>query len=575
MFELSISPAIAPVFAPVLAAPAVGTGDFALVLAEATAELPAAMADRNAVVLPPDRQKLAAPKLLLQTTREAPIPVIDPATPITLPRLQPTAIHPAPQLRLAAPPNAAVTVVESPAPLPQALHEIPATASRNASNTDENAAVVRDPEDDVDDVAVVANLFGSALPVVLPLIQAPPAAPSVDSAVANSPLVRTPPLASPSLPLEPGAIAQPAPDVLTIIDLPTPTIGLRQADVSRATAVAVPFHAHHITPIASRLTAVIDIPVSFTPPLSVLIPPAVAQPLTQVPRPVPTPVPIPLAADDRLVPVRGLIVTPPLIGVPVPALRAFAAGMAATSAHPAVDPFRRDTAPGVPRTVASPPAIAVGPADAPTAQTVVVNAPGQVPGTAITSVPKPTEVVAQTARPARLTRDDDAIVTPLTVAAQPDLAARSLDATTRPLPPVDMRREDWTRALIDRIDAVRDVASARDTRITLVPDALGKIDVDLRQEGETLHVAFTADAPATRLLLVEAQPRLAELAEARGLRLGDTAVSANADGDRTGNGFGQPADQRRPAPAPQATAASRSTTTNPVPDRADTDNRIA
>ncbi len=97
----------------------------------------------------------------------------------------------------------------------------------------------------------------------------------------------------------------------------------------------------------------------------------------------------------------------------------------------------------------------------------------------------------------------------------------------------------------------------------------------MRQDGETLHVAFVADAPATRLLLVEAQPRLVELAEARGLKLGDTAVSANPDGDRTGSSFGQTADQRRPVPAPQGSASNRSTTTSPAPDRADSDNRIA
>ena len=126
---------------------------------------------------------------------------------------------------------------------------------------------------------------------------------------------------------------------------------------------------------------------------------------------------------------------------------------------------------------------------------------------------------------------------------------------------------------------MHDVANARDPRITLVPDALGKIEVALRQDGDTVHVQFAADAPATRALLADAQPRLAELAEARGLRLGDASVSAGSDGARAGNasggGFGQAADQRRPAPFAQPVNHNRSITTNPARDRADSDHRIA
>lgn len=96
--------------------------------------------------------------------------------------------------------------------------------------------------------------------------------------------------------------------------------------------------------------------------------------------------------------------------------------------------------------------------------------------------------------------------------------------------PLDTLREDWPQRLIDRVEAARDAANAADTRIRLVPEALGKIDIALRQEGSTLHVHFTAEQAATRDLLNDAQPRLAELAAARGLQLGQAGVGTGAQG---------------------------------------------
>jgi len=119
------------------------------------------------------------------------------------------------------------------------------------------------------------------------------------------------------------------------------------------------------------------------------------------------------------------------------------------------------------------------------------------------------------------------------------LAARALDTT----------REDWPQRLIDRVEAARDAANAADTRIRLVPEALGKIDIALRQEGATLHVHFSADQAATRDLLAQAQPRLAELAEARGLRLGQTGIDGGAPQ--------QGGDQHRRPPVAEVPRANR------------------
>ncbi|MES3154846.1 flagellar hook-length control protein FliK [Sphingomonas faeni] len=85
--------------------------------------------------------------------------------------------------------------------------------------------------------------------------------------------------------------------------------------------------------------------------------------------------------------------------------------------------------------------------------------------------------------------------------------------------PLDMRQERWPHAMIERIEMLRDAADAVDTRIRLVPDALGAIDVSVKTEGDTVRVHFNAEQAATRTLLTDAQPRLAELAEARGLKL--------------------------------------------------------
>lgn len=180
--------------------------------------------------------------------------------------------------------------------------------------------------------------------------------------------------------------------------------------------------------------------------------------------------------------------------------------------------------------------------------------------------------IAQAARRAD-TRDDSAAIDPtdITTAAQ---ALAAVDARPVVVAPraLDMAREDWPQRLIDRIEAARDAANAGDTRIRLVPEALGKIDIALRQDGNTLHVQFTAEQAATRDLLASAQSRLADLAEARGLRLGQTGVDGG-----TGTGAGTASgEQGRRQPAASAPLANR-----PASDlRAETttsgsDNRIA
>jgi flagellar hook-length control protein FliK len=112
---------------------------------------------------------------------------------------------------------------------------------------------------------------------------------------------------------------------------------------------------------------------------------------------------------------------------------------------------------------------------------------------------------------------------------------------------------------------LRDEANARDTRIRLVPDALGGVDVSLRKDGDTLHVHFTADTQATRTLLTDAQPRLAELADARGVKLGQTSVDAGTGGGASHTHYQQRAATPR---APESASV-------PAADSAPTDQRLA
>ncbi|UIJ45433.1 flagellar hook-length control protein FliK [Sphingomonas cannabina] len=108
--------------------------------------------------------------------------------------------------------------------------------------------------------------------------------------------------------------------------------------------------------------------------------------------------------------------------------------------------------------------------------------------------------------------------------------------------PLDTRRDDWMGQMIERIEMIRDEGGAREAHIRLAPDALGKVDVAIRHDGDTVHVQLTADTPAARTLLADAAPRLAEMAESRGLKLGGSGVDS-------GNPQAQPdaRDPRQPA----------------------------
>ncbi len=166
-------------------------------------------------------------------------------------------------------------------------------------------------------------------------------------------------------------------------------------------------------------------------------------------------------------------------------------------------------------------------------------------------------------RAAKQTRTDATIGGDIALAtvAQPHAA---LPVATVHDAPLDMGRHGWPQAMIERIEALRDAVDATDTSIRIVPDKLGTIDISVRRDGEVTHVHFAAEQAQTRTILADAQPRLAELADARGLRLGQSSIDA-------GTGQQQPQHQRPQAafaPAAPARAPRRE-------DAATTDHRIA
>ena len=121
--------------------------------------------------------------------------------------------------------------------------------------------------------------------------------------------------------------------------------------------------------------------------------------------------------------------------------------------------------------------------------------------------------------------------------------------------------------MIDHIEKLRDAADATDSRIRVVPDALGSIDVSLRRHDSGVQVTLVADQSATQAMLADARPQLVALAEARGLRLTDAGVSGGGGDPANANGQWQ----APPAVVPTAPAGAPTIT-----DDTDTaDSRVA
>ena len=144
-------------------------------------------------------------------------------------------------------------------------------------------------------------------------------------------------------------------------------------------------------------------------------------------------------------------------------------------------------------------------------------------------------------------RDRTKTTGPLTIDAAGLVAAPVMAPVAAPTgpdrAPLDMTQAHWPEAMIERIDRMREDAATADSRIQLSPDALGGIAVAIRREDGATHIHFTAEQAQTATLLAEARPTLAQLAEDKGMRLGQTAVDLGQSG-----GGERQAPQRQPEP---------------------------
>ncbi len=155
-----------------------------------------------------------------------------------------------------------------------------------------------------------------------------------------------------------------------------------------------------------------------------------------------------------------------------------------------------------------------------------------------------------------------------TAAAEPQVGVVAAPATLAPIaattdsaaPTLDMRQANWPNAMIDHIEQLRDAANANDTRIRLVPDALGGIDIAVKTVGDAIHVRFTADDATTRAMIEDARPELTAIALERGLRIGQSVVElspANA-GQQQGGQQSQPQSQSQSQSQPQTQSQNAS-----------------
>ncbi|QHL90172.1 hypothetical protein GVO57_04140 [Sphingomonas changnyeongensis] len=134
---------------------------------------------------------------------------------------------------------------------------------------------------------------------------------------------------------------------------------------------------------------------------------------------------------------------------------------------------------------------------------------------------------------------------PLQPSLPPSAPAQGPSPARPPEPPVDTARNDWMQSMIAQIAETQAEGGARAARIRLLPDALGAVDIRIVERGDGVHVELAADNPQARALLAEAQPRLHELAEARGLRLAQASIDAALSGGQSGQ-----SGQRQPAQEP-------------------------
>lgn len=360
----------------------------------------------------------------------------------------------------------------------------------------------------------------TAIPAVAPAEPQTVLAPgtvAVDPVVGDVPLPATGPVAHATDPVRP-VVAQPLPPIAAPQSVQPETIApavapsVVQAAPAAAPRRAAPITTARATPVGTPAAQASHAPIA-EPGVQAPIAEPIARPAEPARPPVADAVRAPIA-DGAPRPADPVVIDQPAAAFTLPGERAL-------PSQPAAEPLtpNRQTIAGE----ASAPVVSVA---APTVQSV--KAP---PVTRVASAPAPetvAEVVLADAPTPRLRRDDDA--PPLPTPAAPAIDAATLRPVSAPVtaqqPHLDTRQPQWMEGLIDRIENLRDASPTQgETRIRLSPDALGDVEVAIRTSDDgRVHVHFSSENADAGRLLADAQPRLLQMAEARGLKLGGMQV---------------------------------------------------
>lgn len=373
----------------------------------------------------------------------------------------------------------------------------------------------------------------------------------------------------------PVAPAAPAPDPAivspAILSRPTARAGVaptapasrgNAATVERGTPTSTPVN-DTVAPVPTR-EAIVDRP----PFIREAAAPVASQPATVAPSGEATADRQPIAREAAapVVPVAAPAVQPTVPAPPV--TRIASVPVSDTASAPEAITINGASGPAPVRHAADAPASA--PAAMPPVTRIAAAPVADVAPIVVDAVLRDSDAQAPHAR-----RDDDpAIPTTGTIAAPDAALLRPVAPTAHAAQPtLDTRQPQWVEGMIDRITTLREASGTNDgeTRIRLSPDALGDVEVAIRTGDDgKLHVRFNSDNADAGRLLAEAQPRLVQMAEARGLKLGGMQVDVGSQqSGQSQQSQRQAQDQGNPAPrAPRSTTRATIQTTR-------SDDRIA
>ena len=257
----------------------------------------------------------------------------------------------------------------------------------------------------------------------------------------------------------------------------------------------------------------------------------------------------------------------PAVGATAPAGRLFAAAISAAVRQDREEPAAVDA--GVPATqrLPDPSSASIPAARREPSEMLDIGltrdpaVPGAVAADATTPSPALPDRIERAAAISLSLRDDAAVVS--VAMSVPSAIPAPADH-----PALDMADRRWPGAMIAHIERLRDDADAGSTRLRVVPDALGSIDVSLHRHGDgAVQVTLSADQPETRALLADAHPELTRLAEARGVRLDTAAPAMTGGGSFTGGSWQGSDGQRRPSAPAMSARTSSSTDDEPADGR--------